>query len=707
MRIPEDYPVRCYAGWLGKIIGVRLGAPVEGWEYDRIREVLGENVFDYIVDYHEFAADDDTNGPLFFLRALKDYVCSEELTAEEIGRTWLNYTPYEHGFYWWGGYGISTEHTAYLNLRAGIPAPRSGSIAQNGKTVAEQIGGQIFIDTWGLVNPGNPERAARFARKAASVSHDGEGICGGMFVAACIAQAFVEHEIRPVIEKGLSVLPLNCEYVRMARNVIAFYDKYPEDWRECYRYVRENYGYDRYPGNCHIIPNSAVMVLAMLYGDGDFTRTIGICTMCGWDTDCTTGNVGTILGVLVGLDGIDEKWRQPVHDLLVCSSVMGSLNIVDIPGSVFEMAGYAYRLNGKAYPEPWKAILEGRAARFHFDLPGSTHSFRVAGTEKYHLKNVQQKEGSGFLRCAAQISGGSVDIYHQTYYGKKDFTDSRYDPAFSPILYPGQRVSATVRLSPASDSRFTACVFAYDAHHNRDITGDRVMLTPGEWTQIDLQIPPIEGGLIERAGIRFEHCAGPMDWLIADVDDVTFRGGPDYSVDFSLEQEEHWTFSHREITQMTRMSGYWTLEENCLCGSGAGNAEMYTGDAEWDDYTVMGTLRPLAGDTHRLLARVQGGCRCYAAALAENGRIRLMKNLDLHYVTLAERDYPWSIGKACTIGLRCRGNEIQVLDDQGQVILETVDRDHPYLKGAVGMGVVKGRCAYQYLKIQALKSSYH
>ena len=49
----------------------------------------------------------------------------------------------------------------------------SGSIEQNGKTTAEQIGGQIFIDTWGLVSPGNPEQAAHYAKIAASVTHDG------------------------------------------------------------------------------------------------------------------------------------------------------------------------------------------------------------------------------------------------------------------------------------------------------------------------------------------------------------------------------------------------------------------------------------------------------------------------------------------------------------------------------------------------------
>jgi len=53
--------------------------------------------------------------------------------------------------------GNSTEHTAYLRLKNGIDAPESGSIATNGKVVAEQIGSQIFIDGWAMVAPGDPQ----------------------------------------------------------------------------------------------------------------------------------------------------------------------------------------------------------------------------------------------------------------------------------------------------------------------------------------------------------------------------------------------------------------------------------------------------------------------------------------------------------------------------------------------------------------------
>ena len=169
MGIPKGYLEKLYAGWLGKIIGIRAGANIEGWTYEKIKETYGE-LDGYPVDFINFAADDDSNGPFFFLRGLQDSAVNYDLKPQDVGEALLNYAAFERGFFWWGGYGMSTEHTAYLNLRNGIPAPRSGSIEQNGYAVAEQIGGQIFIDTWGLVAPGNPDLAAKYAQAVASVT---------------------------------------------------------------------------------------------------------------------------------------------------------------------------------------------------------------------------------------------------------------------------------------------------------------------------------------------------------------------------------------------------------------------------------------------------------------------------------------------------------------------------------------------------------
>src|SRR5690606_27179186 len=135
------------------------------------------------------------------------------------------------------GYGVSTEHTAYMNLKNGIHAPRSGSIEQNGRTVAEQIGGQIFIDVWGLIAPGRPALAAEFAEKIASVSHDGNGKYGGMFIAACIAAAFNSPSMEAIIEQVLAVIPSDSEYARMVRDVMRFYRENPDNWRDGFRFV--------------------------------------------------------------------------------------------------------------------------------------------------------------------------------------------------------------------------------------------------------------------------------------------------------------------------------------------------------------------------------------------------------------------------------------------------------------------------------------
>ena len=195
--LPADYDERVYAGVLGKIIGVYLGRPFEGWPNAMIEERLGE--VDYYV--HDkvgvplIVTDDDISGTFTFIRALEDYGCDPQITPKQIGQTWLNYLIKERTVLWWGGMGNSTEHTAYLRLQQGIDAPMSGSMEMNGKVVSEQIGAQIFIDGWAMVMPGDPERAADFARRAGSVSHDGEALYGAQVLAAMEAQAFVEQDI--------------------------------------------------------------------------------------------------------------------------------------------------------------------------------------------------------------------------------------------------------------------------------------------------------------------------------------------------------------------------------------------------------------------------------------------------------------------------------------------------------------------------------
>src|SRR5579871_2725219 len=131
MSLPVDYAERVYAGVLGKIIGVYLGRPFEGWTYERIVAELGDVTY-YVHDrlgVPPIVTDDDISGTLPFVRALPDYGNARDVTPAQIGQTWLNYLIERRTILWWGGMGNSTEHTAYLRLKSGIKAPQSGSIA--------------------------------------------------------------------------------------------------------------------------------------------------------------------------------------------------------------------------------------------------------------------------------------------------------------------------------------------------------------------------------------------------------------------------------------------------------------------------------------------------------------------------------------------------------------------------------------------------
>ena len=324
---------KLYAGLIGMDAGMRLGAPVENpfWTYDRLRAYYGD-IRGFLRTQRYYTADDDVNGPLIFVRALADNAVPETLTPEMVGETWLNYTRRGMGMFWWGGEDVSTEHRAYMNLLRGVKAPRSGSMELNGKTAAEQIGGQIFVDTWGLICPGDPARAAALAAAAASVSHDGSGIDGARFMAACVAAAYTASGLEEVLDAGESVLPESCDYRRVVDAVRSFHRDHPgeENFRTCREFIARQFSDEIYPGGYHIIPNAGICILAMLYGGGDLGRSIEISVMCGYDTDCNASNIGTILGVLHGLDGVPERYRRPINDLVSLSSVSGYLNLVDL-----------------------------------------------------------------------------------------------------------------------------------------------------------------------------------------------------------------------------------------------------------------------------------------------------------------------------------------------------------------------------------------
>ncbi|NIO63394.1 MAG: ADP-ribosylglycohydrolase family protein, partial [Gammaproteobacteria bacterium] len=386
MALPNDYAERVYSGVLGKLIGVYLGRPFEGWTYERILEELGE--IDYYVNDRIswkpplIVTDDDITGTFTFLRALPDYQNSLDLTPAQIGQTWLNYIIEERTILWWGGFGNSTEHTAFIRLKNGIEAPASGSIELNGAIIAEQIGAQIFIDGWAMVAPGNPELAADLAKRAASVSHDGEAIYASQVLAAMEAQAFVESDINKLLDLGVSLIPKDSVIYRMISDIREWHAAEP-DWHKGRKKIAGLYNYENYGGNCHMVPNHGLIILGLLYGDSDFNKSMLIVNTAGWDTDCNSGNLGCLLGIKDGLATFENgnDWRGPVADRLYMPAADGGRSITDAVIETQHVVNVGRALVGK---DP---VLPKNGARFHFKFPGSVQGFRP-GERTTTIENV-------------------------------------------------------------------------------------------------------------------------------------------------------------------------------------------------------------------------------------------------------------------------------------------------------------------------------
>lgn len=700
--IPNNYLEKVYSGLLGKIIGVRLGAPVEPtiWTYEKIKSTYGD-ITSYVKNYKNFAADDDINGPVFFIRALIDYAKDRELEAEDVGKAWLNYARENKGMFWWGGYGVSTENTAYLNLKKGIEAPKSGSIDLNGIILAEQIGGQIFIDSWGLVWPLNIEKAAEYAGKAASVSHDKNGIYGAKFMAACISKAFETENVMEIINAGLSTIPKNCEYANVTRAVIDFYNNNADDFRKCRDYLTENWGYDRYPGVCHIIPNAGVCILSLLYGESDLSRTVEIATMCGWDTDCNAGNVGTIIGVAQGIKGVKDIYRNPINDMVVASGISGYLNIIDLPTFSKELAALGYKLAKEEEPEYLHSENNGQIY-FDFNLPGSTHGFRSSDEGLFTISHADEITYSG--KGALQVlfnrvyRGKSGKIFYKPYYRRDDFDDERYSPVFSPVVYPGQRVSMKVYLDKWNGDDIGIATYVRDTVTKQDIQSGFQMLENSKWHDIEFTVPDTQGHAIDEVGIIVESFTRKKNKNLGRIiiDEFKVEGKAKYSIDFKNESIEFGC-----VTPFSHNRGAWTLENGIMHGICVDSAEAYTGNYYSKDIHIIANINPQYGFSHNLAFRVKGAMMGYHVGFDGENKISLIKN-DHELKRLITVDYDWELDKNYEFEVIVQKNKF-VFKIDGKEILEYMDKDKYFEYGMFGFSKFSmGRTYYGEIFVEEL-----
>lgn len=336
----EEMLDKLHGGWVGRAVGCAMGKPVESFVflnkdnlpghkhleyYLRNRKqwpltgyISGKDVGDgYEIYFPEtwdeniccMTADDDMHYPLVALRVLEEH--GMDFVWYQVADCWNRTLPY--------GQICTAETQAILNyntFRSRIKEPENlidcaAFTRRNNNPYREWIGALIRADIWAYAVPGQPERAAELAWRDASWTHCANGIYGEMFIAAMISAAFVESDLKRLVEIGLSEIPAQCKLAIAVKTLMEKLDN-PMSFEEGCDWIRSM----NLP-IVHTVNNALLVILALYFGKWELGKSAGLSVMGALDTDCVAATVGSIIGVVKGYKAIEGTLTEKLHDRLI------------------------------------------------------------------------------------------------------------------------------------------------------------------------------------------------------------------------------------------------------------------------------------------------------------------------------------------------------------------------------------------------------
>jgi hypothetical protein len=289
-------------GWAGQMIGVSFGAPTEF----RSNGAINEGVISWKPE-------------MVSNSIVQDDLYVEMTFTEVMDRVGLNATSEQYG----EAFKDSKYELWHANaaarrlLNQGIKAPWSGHPKYN--IHANDIDFQIESDFIGLMTPGLPQEANKYADRVGHVMNYGDGVYGGMFFGGMYAAAFFESDPRKVVELGLASIPAQSGYANVIRDVLTWSAAHPDDWKKTWQLLEDKWDKDdlcpdgalsRF--NIDASLNGAYVALGLLYGKGDFAATLDVATRAGQDSDCNPSSAAGVLGVMLGYDRIPDEWKSGI-----------------------------------------------------------------------------------------------------------------------------------------------------------------------------------------------------------------------------------------------------------------------------------------------------------------------------------------------------------------------------------------------------------
>lgn len=333
---------RIYGAWLGRCAGCALGKPFEAWPYVCGKD--GEPGWIFVKRWFEeagkwpisFYAPKHTGARQKYgievgchncLAENIDTMCSDDdirymvialLMTERYG---ADFGPLDVGEMWHNrltqNQVCTAEYVAYKNYSY-IKETGAGPDAMIEYTrnhhnpYREWIGAEIRIDGYAYAAAGNPVLAAKMAHADASFSHVRNGIYGAMFSAAAIAAALAGATPHECVEAGLAVIPKTSRLYEDVTRAVEFAETSATVEELCDK-LWKAFGHYNWVHNNN---NVAAVAASVIWGNGDFEKSIATAVLCGWDTDCNGATVGSIAGAMSGAAKLPKKWTAPLRDTL-------------------------------------------------------------------------------------------------------------------------------------------------------------------------------------------------------------------------------------------------------------------------------------------------------------------------------------------------------------------------------------------------------
>lgn len=293
-------------GWAGQTIGVTFGGVTE-FKYNGT----------FIQDYQPLEwTDDHVKNTMQSWPGLYDDIYMDLTFVEVFDRLGLD-APVDSFALAFANAEYELWHAnqaARYNILNGMKAPESGHWKNNPH--ADDIDYQIESDFAGLMSPGMPNAASQISDKIGHIMNYGDGWYGGVYVGAMYSLAFVYNDIHVIVNEALKTIPEESTFHQCISDVIKWHTLYPDDWHQTWFEIQKKWSEDvACPEgifsafNIDAKVNAAYVVMGLLYGNGDFTKTMEISTRAGQDSDCNPSTAGGILGAMIGYDNIPDYWR--------------------------------------------------------------------------------------------------------------------------------------------------------------------------------------------------------------------------------------------------------------------------------------------------------------------------------------------------------------------------------------------------------------